>query len=78
MAHLAGGFLREILSLKFDASAHDAGAGGYETDDRQACGRLATSRLANQTERVTLVQGEADAVDSLDDTCTPEREKMRL
>ena len=68
----------QVLALEDDAAAHDAGGPRQEPDDREARRRLAAPRLADEPQRLALVEREAHAVHRLDDACPAEGEEVGL
>ena len=77
-AHLARGFLRQVLALEGDATAGDAGGIRQQAHDREAGRGLAAARLADQAKRLAFVEGEADAVNRLDDALAAEAGEVRV
>src|SRR5262249_50026987 len=63
-AQLAGSRLENVMAVEINL------AGGWfdEAQEHPAQGRLAAARLADQPQRLTLVDLEGDAVDRMDDT----------
>src|SRR5205809_1034669 len=78
MAHLPLAQPGEVLPREVDMPADDPRRGRQEADDRQAGRGLAAARFADDTERLALVQREADVVDRLDDSGAAEGDVMRL
>ena len=77
-AHLARVFFVRSSPGEVDAAAGDARRRRQQADDRQAGGGLAAARFADQAEGLAFIQGEADAVDGLDDARSAERGEVRL
>src|SRR5262249_48982117 len=77
-AQLSLALARQIFALEEDAASHDAGRLRQEPDDRQARGRLATSRLTDEAQRLARAEREAHAIDGLDDARAAEGEEVGL
>ena len=76
-AHLALTLRHEILALQLDAAAHDPGARREQAHDRVAGGGLAASRLADEAEGFSGLDGEADAVHRLHHARSAEADVVR-
>src|SRR5262249_36150190 len=74
---LALALLRQILALERDTAADDARGPRQEPDDRPARRRLAASGLADESQGLALVEGEADAIHRLDDARAAEGGEVR-
>src|SRR5262245_21052961 len=68
----------QVLALEDDGAAHDAAGPWQEADDREARGRLAAARLADEPQRLALVEREAHAVHRLDHARPAEGEEVGL
>src|SRR5262249_42911797 len=64
--HLALAKLEQVLPAKPDLAGHNPARGLNEPHDRQRGDALAAARLADDAQRLTLPQGDIDAVDGLD------------
>ena len=78
MPHLALAQVHEILSAKFDMPADNPRRRRQQSDDRKASRRLTATGLADDAERLALVDRETDIVNRLDDPRAAERDVMRL
>src|SRR5438876_4639217 len=73
LPHLRGGQAEEVLAVVDDLALHDApGRLRDEPHDAQGGDRLARTRLADDAERLALVDVEADAVDGAHDALVGE------
>ena len=76
--HLLRALRQQILPFELDAASHDAGARREQAHERVTDRRLAGAGLADETECLARLQGEADGVDRLHHAGAPEAEIVGL